>query len=492
MSESVKPRFAVDLTEIERQLAQAGSPQAQPASATRNDPLAELARIVGQEDPFQAILANDGATRPRQQPSAIDDLFAARDTVTPASRAPQGHGRQVEPELPAFDLEQFPQVDPRSAGQSYAYQQAAPSHQQVGYGNEAYADDYYDDNAGAYASEGYGHPERLDYPPVERARSRKGLIAVAAVVGAVVIGGGGAYLMSGSSVGSGGEPPLVMANEEPVKVQPQNPGGVEIPNQNKQIYERAQQTETKMVNREEQPVDVAQAVRMNGGAVADATGATVPGASTNSRHNANSLNLGEPRKVRTVSIRPDGSMVGAPESNAARSAASSPVPSMSLPAEAQPSAAAHSPSNGNVQVAAAQPKPAASTPVAAPATPAVAPKPAPAAATPAAAQAPQRVASTQPVPVAAPAATPETTTTAAGGFSVQLGLANSEAGAETAFTSYQRKYPDLEGMPSLIRKAEVNGNTIYRVRVGPMTREEASSLCSKLQGQGGQCFVAKN
>ena len=45
---------------------------------------------------------------------------------------------------------------------------------------------------------------------------------------------------------------------------------------------------------------------------------------------------------------------------------------------------------------------------------------------------------------------------------------------------------------ALIRKAEVNGNTIYRVRVGPMSKEEASSLCSKLQGQGGQCFVAKN
>ena len=80
----------------------------------------------------------------------------------------------------------------------------------------------------------------------------------------------------------------------------------------------------------------------------------------------------------------------------------------------------------------------------------------------------------------------------AGGYAVQLGLANSEAAAETAFSGYQRKYPDLEGLPSLIRKAEVNGNTIYRVRVGPMSREEASSLCSRLQGQGGQCFVAKN
>jgi cell division septation protein DedD len=122
--------------------------------------------------------------------------------------------------------------------------------------------------------------------------------------------------------------------------------------------------------------------------------------------------------------------------------------------------------------------------VAAPATPASTPKPVPAAATPAS----QQVASVQPV---APAAA-ETTPAGGGGFAVQLGLANSEAAAQTAFASFQRKFSDLEGMPSLIRKAEVNGNTIYRVRVGPLSKEEASSLCSKLQGQGGQCFVAKN
>ena len=75
---------------------------------------------------------------------------------------------------------------------------------------------------------------------------------------------------------------------------------------------------------------------------------------------------------------------------------------------------------------------------------------------------------------------------------MQLGLANSEGAAESALAQFQRKYPDLEGLSPLIRKAEVNGNTIYRVRVGPMSRDEASSLCSKLQGQGGQCFVAKN
>jgi cell division septation protein DedD len=78
------------------------------------------------------------------------------------------------------------------------------------------------------------------------------------------------------------------------------------------------------------------------------------------------------------------------------------------------------------------------------------------------------------------------------GFSVQLGVSTSENDAKTTLQRFQQKYAALEGKPPLIRKAEVNGSTVFRVRVGPMAREEASSLCSKIQGQGGQCFVAKN
>jgi sporulation related protein len=469
MSESVRPRFAVDLNEIERQLAQAGTPQSHPASAGRSDPLAELARIVGQDDPFQAILANDGSARPRQQNSSIDDIFAVRDTMPQTSREAPARAPQGAHVAPSFDHGSYPQSHARSPEPAYAHQPA--SQDQDAYGNEAYAQDYYADQ---------DYDQSQDYAPVEKGRSRKGMIAIAAVVGAVVLGGSGAYLVSGSSAVTGGEPPLVKASNEPTKVQPQNPGGVEIPNQNKQIYERANQSaSTKVVNREEQPVDVQQAVRMNGNAVADATGGTIPGGVVKP-HQTASLNLGEPKKVRTVTIRPDGTVAGS-EPTAAQPAAS--AAAMTLPPQAQPTPAAR-PTPAPVQVASVQPKPAASTPVAAPATPASTPKPVPAAATPAS----QQVASVQPV---APAAA-ETTPAGGGGFAVQLGLANSEAAAQTAFASFQRKYSDLEGMPSLIRKAEVNGNTIYRVRVGPLSKEEASSLCSKLQGQGGQCFVAKN
>ncbi|MBF9196658.1 SPOR domain-containing protein [Microvirga terrestris] len=457
MSESPKPRFAIDLNEIERQLAQAGSPQGHHASATRSDPLAELARIVGQDDPFQSILANDGASRPRQQGASVDDLFAVRDTMTPAAR----------------------EVPVRSPEPAYARQPAHQdqvSYEQDQYVNQAYAQDYYPDQAAQYPDQGYEDADRLDYPPVEKTRSRKGPIAIAAVVGALVLGGGGAYLASGSSSITGGEPPLIKANNEPTKVQPQNPGGVEIPNQNKQIYERANQNgATKVVNREEQPVDVQQAVRMNGNAVADATGGTI-GTSGKPQQTA-SLNLGEPKKVRTVTIRPDGTTAGdAPAPQPAAPAA------MTLPPQAHSAPI----QTASAQLPAAQPKPAASTPVAAPATPAPAPKPVPAAATPTSTPAPQQVASVQPM---APAAA-ETTST--GGFSVQLGTAGSEAAAQSVLASAQRKYADLGGVPGMIRKAEVNGSTVYRVRVGPMAKEEASSLCSKLQGQGSQCFVAKN
>jgi hypothetical protein len=79
-----------------------------------------------------------------------------------------------------------------------------------------------------------------------------------------------------------------------------------------------------------------------------------------------------------------------------------------------------------------------------------------------------------------------------GDFAVQLGVSATEADARTTFQKLQQKYSDLGGQTPIIRKAEVNGNTVYRVRVGPMGRQDASSLCSKIQGQGGQCFVAKN
>jgi hypothetical protein len=276
----------------------------------------------------------------------------------------------------------------------------------------------------------------------------------------------------GSAAITGGEPPLIAASNEPIKVAPQNPGGVEIPNQNKQIYERAQSGDTKVVSNSEQPVDVKQTVRMIGGAVADATGSAVPAPQAGA-----GLNLGEPRRVRTIAIRPDGTLAR-PEPEAKVAAASAP------PAMTMPGAPASAPKPPAPTAAATTPA-AKSAPPAMPAaaTPAAKPSPAAATETPAA---PQRVASIQPT---APAASPDT---AGGGFSIQLGVRGTEKDAQVAFGQFQKKYQELAGQQAMIRKAEVNGTAVFRIRAGPMSRDDASQICSAVQGQGGQCFVAKN
>jgi cell division septation protein DedD len=104
------------------------------------------------------------------------------------------------------------------------------------------------------------------------------------------------------------------------------------------------------------------------------------------------------------------------------------------------------------------------------------------------AEAPRRVASTPAVPAPQAKAAP-----ASGGYAVQLAAPGSESEANSMFAFFQRKYPDdLGNQTALIRKAEVNGRSIYRLRVGPMSHDDAISLCTRLKTAGGSCFVAKN
>ena len=42
------------------------------------------------------------------------------------------------------------------------------------------------------------------------------------------------------------------------------------------------------------------------------------------------------------------------------------------------------------------------------------------------------------------------------------------------------------------RRAKVGDKSIYRVRVGGLSKAEAASLCEALQAKGGTCFVAKD
>ncbi|HSP24006.1 MAG TPA: SPOR domain-containing protein, partial [Saliniramus sp.] len=104
-------------------------------------------------------------------------------------------------------------------------------------------------------------------------------------------------------------------------------------------------------------------------------------------------------------------------------------------------------------------------------------------------QAPTQVASLpDPAPQAAapaPAAT--------GGYAVQLAIRETEERAYQAFSQYQARYAGIiDNADPIVRRAELNGNTIYRIRVGPYALADANAVCERIKGTGGDCFVARN
>jgi hypothetical protein len=97
-------------------------------------------------------------------------------------------------------------------------------------------------------------------------------------------------------------------------------------------------------------------------------------------------------------------------------------------------------------------------------------------------------------PAAVTAMTPRfETPSAGGGWAVQLAGARSESEAQATLSGLQNKYGSDLGSASLaVHKAEVNGETIYRIRAGGLAKPDARSLCTKLKASGGDCFVARN
>ncbi len=82
----------------------------------------------------------------------------------------------------------------------------------------------------------------------------------------------------------------------------------------------------------------------------------------------------------------------------------------------------------------------------------------------------------------------------AGTYSVQLSSQRSEALAQDAYRSLQRRYPDLlASRNAIIMRADLGTKgTYYRVRVGPMAKGDAGSFCGNLKKRGGDCFIRRN
>lgn len=486
------------------------------SNASEGDPLAELARLIGQADPF-AVAREQGArdpaprraaepnihSQPHSQPHGHSDEAGDEDVPPPPSWMQRvNQRRSVQPTAPSYPEEAHYRVD--DAGHRGAAQNAQDYAEQ-GYDAQRYDDQSYDAQAEAdyqahgaaayredadpsryddalygpaegqqdsqlqlppYPDTGYDHPSAYGeaygaaYEEDEPRQPRRGgMVTVAAVVALAFVGTAGAYAYR-TFTGSprSGEAPIIKADPGPTKVVPQSQSA---DGSGKTIQDRvgAGAGGERMVSREEQPVDVNSArsgprvvfpplTANPNPAVVNPT--TVPTARQSAMNSQASGNVGgdEPRKVRTLSIRPDQPDT-APSGTAAAPAAK--------PAAPAPRAAAAAPGS------------AANAPM------------------PLSPQAPTRTASTSPT------LPPQAATS--GGYVVQISSQRSEADAQASYRSLQSKFPGVLGSRQpLIKRADLGDKGIYyRAMVGPFgSPEEASQFCGSLKSAGGQCVVQRN
>ena len=79
-----------------------------------------------------------------------------------------------------------------------------------------------------------------------------------------------------------------------------------------------------------------------------------------------------------------------------------------------------------------------------------------------------------------------------GGAVVQLGSFGSESEANATWAVISKKYGYLAPMGKSVQAAQVNGQTVYRLRVNAGGAGAATNLCAKLAAAGQACFVPRN
>jgi SPOR domain len=473
-----------------------------PAKTSGSDPLAELARLIGQTDPFGEFSRESA----RRAPTPVEHSdWNAQPAGTPY--APQAG---ADPRAPV-PLQ-------RSGGNGYYTARSAPSEQQAGaaqsyggqsYGRQSYGDvppaaggdlyqsDYeargYPPGQADYQHDAYEHEtaqpaEEEYYDDVPPPRRRLGIMAIAGVFALAVIGTAGAFgyrALFGSS-GSSQPPPVIKADAGPSKIVPATTG--KDAQSNKLITDRMNERgqSEKLVSREEQPLDKPATVVLSQAAPQSALGSGVIGS--------------EPKKIRTIAIHPDQSAAADATPPAAGPFAATTARATSAPAARPPgpSARAADSAKADAEQDAAPPPAVRSASPGRQAAPASSNAPislspdAQPLRVPPPASAPTRAAAVAPQ-AAAPA--PSTTNAAGSGSFVQVSSQRSEEEAQAAFRSLQAKYPNqLGGRQPLIHKVDLGAKgTYYRAMVGPFANaNEAGELCSSLKAAGGQCLIQRN
>lgn len=484
-----------------------------------SDPLAELARLIGQTDPFatQARPAAHQPAAPAPAQNYHDDDYPQEDPSDYAEQAPPPgppswmRRANVQPPQPAAEpdypvapspvhpLHRYsappaapePDFHQPPAYQGQAYQGRAPHAQDQAYQEAAYQEPHQQLDPSRYDDQLYGRLEageqdyqrdpaypddpyayQSDYPEdeiEEPKKQRGGMMTVAAILALAVVGTGAAFAYK-TYIGSprSGEPPIIRADNTPTKIVPApTDSAAKVPDR----MVTGDGTE-KIVPREEAPVDVnARATgprvvfpplnqNANPPTVSSVSPSTIPAPSSGPIPSNGTLPANSPRPIRTVAVRGD-------QTEGATSQATAGKPAT------PPKPAAGAPRNPPTSANASANQPLSLAPQAAPA-----------------AEPPQRLAATSPTQIA-PAG-------GGGGYIVQVSSQQTEDSAAASYRVLQSKYGSVLGSRSpVIKRVDLTDKgkgIVYRAFAGPYgSAEEATQACNSLKSAGlSACFVQRN
>jgi hypothetical protein len=266
----------------------------------------------------------------------------------------------------------------------------------------------------------------------------------------VSLAGAAAMQLLGGLPREGAEVPLFSADPTPVRVRPDDPGGLRVANMDKSVYDQLSR------------------------------GSASRGAADRQAPRVESL-LPPPEAPKPVPVAP-------PALPAQRAALTEgPTPREEARAPEQP---ASPPQAGQLPQAGRALPPPSAPPLSAPAPATSAPPQAAAQPTP------------QPTPQAAPPAAPQAQAAApaaappapsgSGRIQVQLAAVPTEAAATAEWERLRRRMPDLLGNFRLsVSRGEREGQPFFRVRTGGFEdNAQARAFCDQVRARGGSCFVA--
>jgi len=466
------------------------------------DPLAELARLIGQSDPFadyERRDARDPAPRdPPPKAAPTSDWRRAAAAMPPYDSPPEPSMRAPSRAEPRFADSPSPGHDPyRMAAEQLdqGYEDRPSQYRQ----EPQFADDAYHPRADertyqdertyggrdqrsqpAYFDDGapLGARDEDDYDDPPRARRRGGLLTAVTLIGCAMIGTAGAYGYRTYYVTPNASrvPPVISAESAPTKVVSATEGPT-----GKFIQDRVRDPipNERLVPREEEPLEIRTPTsppRVVLPAPVSPSQSGFPPPSSGSTAGGNGVNAyappagngatGETKRVRTVTIRPDGA-----DPAPARPPSGNPPAGAAPPRPAPPAAKAAPRNTGPISLDPQE-------------TPPPAPRERVAAAPP--------PATTQSVQPPAPRLS---SVPADGAITVQLSSQRSEAEAQASYRALQAKFPDqLSGRSVMVKRVDLGSKGVYyRALVGPFaSNDEAAQLCADLKAAGGQCLIQRN